>query len=679
MQQGRQWGAAVPVLQSEGPGAIKDVTDSGLSAPMQHIEYHLVSPFGQAVRLEPPRTYVCGRGDDADVVVPDSLISRHHAELRWDEEALLWHLVDLGSRNGTLVNGETIAEARPLLDRACIQFGGQAYTFIMAPAGVDQDELVREARRLGSDDTVELGGTEEEIAAGFRGSVARGGLLDLLQFFTLTRRSGRLDLEGEEPGGSIWFEQGSIRHATAGDERGEPALTALAGRRLDRFVFVEDEPPPGETSITASAEQLLMNLALAQDGGPPEVDGDAAAGAAPQPDGSEPAAATAQATDAAPDAGDDGAAGPPPAAAPTPATGVDVDDATPTAGVIAADPDANGVFAGRRFGNVALRCILGHGAMAQVYRGRHEMLGSDVAIKVMLQRGGLQDEQNRKRFLREARLAATVKHPNVVQVMDAGVSEDGHPYLVMELIEGPTLGHLLAEKGRLAFGELGRYAAGIADGLGAIHAQGVVHRDVKPDNVLIAGDGTPKLSDLGMARRDDDETIQRLTGTGVVLGTPAYMAPESVDNSHASGPPADVYSFGVMCYHLLSGRPPFMGDTPYQVMRAHLRGDYVPLSELVDDLDQGVARLIHQCMERNPEQRPDARTLAEGLRAFQHNDHTSDEVLSHVRVSGDLKKMAREHRQAKAGSGARPAIKIGVMVVVAILLLVLIAVASLRG
>jgi serine/threonine-protein kinase len=273
---------------------------------------------------------------------------------------------------------------------------------------------------------------------------------------------------------------------------------------------------------------------------------------------------------------------------------------------------------GSLVGSIRVTSRLGAGAMGVVYRGRHEVLGKDVALKVLGQvRGDM--GHARQRFLREGQAAAKVAHPNVVQVFEAGMHQ-GQPYLVMELVIGHSLGSLLDEVARKHGRPAGlppetvtRLGAGIALGIQAIHAAGVVHRDIKPDNVMVAADRTPKVADLGLAKEVAAPDELRLTGTGMVVGTPLYCAPEAIRNPQEIGPAADIYSLGATLYHMLTGKPPFDGDTAYAVMRAHLEDQPRNLREVVPGIPGSLAGLVELCMEKEPARRPSALQVAEAL------------------------------------------------------------------
>ncbi len=270
---------------------------------------------------------------------------------------------------------------------------------------------------------------------------------------------------------------------------------------------------------------------------------------------------------------------------------------------------------GVRFGQVETVCRISQGSMGMVYRGHHRLLQSDVAVKIMSTRDEAKAELHRQRFLREARAAARIRHPNVVQVMDVGETDDHTIYLIMELVEGPNLARRLDEHGRMGDQELLAVARGISEGLAAIHQLGIIHRDIKPDNILIDPLGMPKISDLGLARMVDEADSHGLTATGMVLGTPAYISPEAIRDSSSADAKSDIYSLGVTLYHLLAGRPPFAGKNISDLMRAHLAGEHTPLRQLVPQADPQLCALIERCLTLDPTKRPSAGELAQQLGA----------------------------------------------------------------
>jgi len=259
---------------------------------------------------------------------------------------------------------------------------------------------------------------------------------------------------------------------------------------------------------------------------------------------------------------------------------------------------------------VKLMKRLGQGAMGAVYQGWHERFAREVAVKVLL---NLQAKGTAKeRFLREGQAAAKVRHEHVVQVMDAGEHE-GIAYLVMELVNGYSLGGIVDEKGPLPCEAVARIGAQIALGLAAIHAQGIIHRDIKPDNILVSNDRKVKITDMGLAKQTDDPEINRLTATGMVVGTPLYVSPEAIRDPRTCTIASDVYCLGATLYHLLVGHPPFQADSPYEVMRAHLELRPQPLRELRADIPVGLAQLVERCLNKTPDRRPTALQVAELL------------------------------------------------------------------
>lgn len=202
-------------------------------------------------------------------------------------------------------------------------------------------------------------------------------------------------------------------------------------------------------------------------------------------------------------------------------------------------------------GRYSLAREIGRGGMGSVWLGQDTVLGRQVALKQIGLLPGIEDVDV-ARVRREARLAASLNHPNVVAVFDL-VEEAGRHWLVMEYVEGVSLGRLVRDQGRLPVGETASVAIQAASGLAAAHAEGIVHRDVKPGNIMVTPDGEVKLTDFGIARADSDAT---LTQTGLLTGSPAYLAPE-IASGHAASPASDVWSLGATVYHALVGRPPY--------------------------------------------------------------------------------------------------------------------------
>jgi serine/threonine-protein kinase len=258
---------------------------------------------------------------------------------------------------------------------------------------------------------------------------------------------------------------------------------------------------------------------------------------------------------------------------------------------------------------------LGEGGMGEVWRGVDTESGAKVAIKV-IQASSSQQLDAIKRFIREAGAAATVTHPAVVRMLHVDVTDDGLLYQVQELVDGATLKERM--KGPWSPAHAARLGAVLSDALAAAHAEGVVHRDVKPDNVMLT-DELPglKLLDFGIAKLHDAvSALSENTNVGVILGTPAYMAPEQVDASAPATDRADVYAAGIILYRLICGRLPFDAATAQEMMRRHARDAAPDVRKLKPATPEKLALLIARCLLKDPTARPTAATLTAELRAI---------------------------------------------------------------
>ncbi|MFD0818922.1 protein kinase, partial [Micromonospora zhanjiangensis] len=254
---------------------------------------------------------------------------------------------------------------------------------------------------------------------------------------------------------------------------------------------------------------------------------------------------------------------------------------------------------------------LGSGGMARVWRGRDLRLDRPVAVK-KLSGGGLSQAYARERFDQEARAIARLSHPNIVSVYDFG-SEDDEPYLIMELVEGPTVARRLADGDPLPVADAVAIAVQVCDGLAAAHAAGIVHRDVKPANLIISPSGLVKICDFGVARLLDATGHAELTMSGISMGSPQFMAPEQINHEEV-GPRTDLYALGCTLYAMLTGNPPFHGAPPIGIMHQHVHKPPRPVRELRPQVPAEVADLVAELLAKAPEDRPaDADTVRNRL------------------------------------------------------------------
>jgi serine/threonine-protein kinase len=254
--------------------------------------------------------------------------------------------------------------------------------------------------------------------------------------------------------------------------------------------------------------------------------------------------------------------------------------------------------------------------MASVYLARDQSLRRPVAVKVLSDRlDG--NGTSRARFLREARLAARLAHPNVVKVFDAGEA-DGRPYIVMEYVPGTTVDELLARRRRVTPDEAVDIVAQACAGIQHAHEHGLVHRDVKPGNLLVRDDGCVKVVDLGIARAAEST---QLTQHGTILGTAAYLAPEQAAGEDVTAA-ADLYSLGAVLYQLLTGRPPYQFDSLAELAAKQSAGEIVPPRDLEPSIPDRLEAVTMRALARDPRFRPpSAAELGAELRASLDTPH----------------------------------------------------------
>ncbi|MDP9443965.1 MAG: serine/threonine protein kinase, partial [Actinomycetota bacterium] len=264
-------------------------------------------------------------------------------------------------------------------------------------------------------------------------------------------------------------------------------------------------------------------------------------------------------------------------------------------------PDDVRLLAGR----YRLESVLGRGGMGQVWRAYDEVLGRAVAVKEVIFPAGIDDPERdvlRDRTLREARLTAGLSHRGIVTTYDV-VSQDGRPFIVMELVEAPDLDAQIERHGPLPPQRVAGIGLQLLDALQEAHRAGIVHRDVKPSNVLLVGDERVVLTDFGIATSETDPT---LTASGLVIGSPTYMAPERL-RSQAVGPAADIWSLGATLYAAVEGRPPFRAETVMGTITAVLTDDVA-----APDAPPALQEALLGMLEKDPA----ARVTAEQARAL---------------------------------------------------------------
>ena len=246
---------------------------------------------------------------------------------------------------------------------------------------------------------------------------------------------------------------------------------------------------------------------------------------------------------------------------------------------------------------------LGGGGMGEVYLAEDEVLGRQVAVKAIAPAGGGWDEgESRERLVREARAMASLSHPNLVQVHTLARHE-GRDFLIMELVRGGTLEDRIRREGPLPLPEALALLRQVSDALAAAWERGIIHRDVKPANILLDERGTAKVADFGLAKPVEDETSLRLTRTGTVMGTPCYMSPEQAGEGEMSFR-SDIYSLGLVYYEMVSGRPPFEKMGYLTVVTRHIAGDLPDLAIACPGLPDRAVHLYRWMTRRDPAQRP---------------------------------------------------------------------------
>jgi serine/threonine protein kinase len=296
--------------------------------------------------------------------------------------------------------------------------------------------------------------------------------------------------------------------------------------------------------------------------------------------------------------------------------------------------------AGTTLGQYEIRSPLGAGGMGEVYRAHDTRLDREVAVKV-LPESVTSDPERLRRFEQEARAAAALNHPNILAVYQMA-THDGVSYMVTELLDGETLRERL-HRGAIPLRKAIDYGVQIAHGLAAAHDRGIVHRDLKPENLFVTKDGRVKILDFGLAKvtqsqsASGDErtvTLHQQTEPGVVMGTVGYMSPEQV-RGQAADHRSDIFAFGAILYEMVTGKQTFRKLTSAETMTAILNDDPPPISQLAPTVPPGLQRVVHRCLEKNPEQRfHSAHDLAFALEALTDSGSTVMTSLNAPAISG---------------------------------------------
>ena len=258
-------------------------------------------------------------------------------------------------------------------------------------------------------------------------------------------------------------------------------------------------------------------------------------------------------------------------------------------------------------GRYALEMLVGSGGMADVYRAKDQLLERTVAVKILHQQYE-NDTEFIARFQREAKAAARITHPNIVNVYDVGIAEGRH-YIVMEYVPGRTLKERIKEEGPVPAAEALDIARQIAGALAQAHANNLVHCDIKPHNILVMPDGNVKVADFGIARAVTESTM---TYNDNIMGSVHYFSPEQARGTIIT-PKSDVYSLGVVLYEMLTGRIPFDGNTAVSIARKHLEEEALPVRSIVPSIPPVVEALVTRMMAKDPALRPDSRMLAQDI------------------------------------------------------------------
>jgi serine/threonine protein kinase len=306
--------------------------------------------------------------------------------------------------------------------------------------------------------------------------------------------------------------------------------------------------------------------------------------------------------------------------------------------------DSGGFQSVRRLGGYILQKRIGSGATGVVFEAIQEGLNRTVALKVM-PRALMLDPEYLQRFKQDARSAAALNHPNIVTVYEIG-TDHGFHFFSMELVDGSSLEGLQTINGRLPVAEATRYMLQAAHGLEHAWEHGIIHRDIKPANLLVNRKGILKIADFGLAKNPAGSTM---THTNVSMGTPYYLSPEQWRDARGADKRSDIYSLGATYYQLLTGRPPFDGETPFEVRSNCVSQPLTPIRALNPRVPRSVASVVEKMLARQPESRyQDAAELITSFRIIEAMEEDASEILAHGDYIEKTNELYAEQRYAEA-------------------------------
>ena len=311
---------------------------------------------------------------------------------------------------------------------------------------------------------------------------------------------------------------------------------------------------------------------------------------------------------------------------------------------------------GQQFGNYRAISLLGEGGMGAVYLAEHPAIGRRVAVKV-LHKNYIRDENLLTRFLNEARAANAIRHPNIIEILDSGTIADGTPFLVMELLEGESLGTRIRRVGALPMQSAVEFCYQTASALGAAHKKGIVHRDLKPDNLFVVPDPHDpereriKVLDFGIAKLQQSANDSVKTRTGTLMGTPIYMSPEQCRGTKTVDHRSDIYSLGIIFFEMLCGQPPFVSEGFGELVNMHLNVAPPAPSTQNANVPPALDAIVLKMLSKNPDER--FADMGELMTALKASGGSMFVVRSAQSSSPDIGGKTRATRQAIRARPAR--------------------------